>query len=354
MSASRELIQWNSLRPQLYPWIQEKNPYRILLSEFLLQQTRSDQALGYYERMLNVFPTINRLAEASEDELLRQWQGLGYYSRARNLHKTAKHIVLNFAGQVPKSYEELIKLPGIGPYTAAAISSFAFGERRAVVDGNVYRVLARYHIIDTPINSSPARKQFTTLAMELLDKSNPALFNQAIMNLGAQICLPKKPMCPDCPLVTNCQAYKSGTQHLFPVKVKKKASRARYFHYLDLQYKKQTVIQKRSMKDIWQGLYQFPLLERNSARALSQRQVETFLASHLGIKRLQITRISETNRQILSHQHVYTRFYEILVTEQPFVTNKDYIMINRKNLSTFAFPRSVTLYLHSINELEQK
>jgi A/G-specific adenine glycosylase len=300
--------------------------------------------------MIKAFPSIKKLAQAAEDDLMRQWQGLGYYSRARNLHKAAKEIMSQHHGRIPKTYDELIQLPGIGPYTAAAISSFAFGERRAVVDGNVYRVLSRYHAIDTPINSGPARQLFTGLAMNMLGEEDPAAFNQAIMNLGAQICTPKNPICADCPLSTDCQAYADSTQHLFPVKRKKKPIRERYFHYLDIHYKTKTVIEKRREKDIWQGLYQFPLIERNSSRALPRQVIESYLVQQIGTTQVDVHGITEVNRQILSHQHIHARFYKISVFESPKPAKSNYTLVFRKNLKTFAFPRSVTLYLHSIKE----
>ena len=347
MNLAQALIDWNAIRPIRYPWIGETNPYRILLSEFLLQQTRSDQALPYYKSMLQAFPTVSALATASEDDLMRQWQGLGYYSRARNLHKAAKAIVSDHGGNVPASYDLLIELPGIGPYTAAAISSFAFGEQQAVVDGNVYRVLSRYAEIDTPVNSSPARKEFTALATQLLSDSNPAAFNQAIMNLGAQVCLPKNPLCDTCPWQDPCLANTHGSQALFPVKKKKTANRHRYFHFIDITYRGRTLITKRDESDIWQGLYQFPLLERKSDRALSQATISSFLLEQFGVENHHFITRTDTHRQTLSHQYIHSRFYQIKLDNKPKTANPAYKMVFRKNLATFAFPRSVTLYLQT-------
>ena len=347
MSLGESLITWNHSRPIHWPWVGEKDPYRILLSEFLLQQTRSAQAVGYYKRMLDVFPTIEKLANAEEDQLMREWQGLGYYSRARNLHKTAKCIVSQHDAKVPTSYDELLTLPGIGPYTAAAISSFAFGEPRAVVDGNVYRVLARLYEVDTPINSAPARKQFTEIAQKLLSTSSPAAFNQAIMNLGAQVCIPKNPLCDACPWQSDCSAFASGVQHDFPIKKKKKPNVDRYFHFFDLTYRGKTIIEKREHGDIWQGLYQFPLIEANGSRALTNKKILVFLSSCFLIDQFDLQEITKSQRQTLSHQHIHSRFYQVAVAQKPDIQQKKYKMIFRKNLATFAFPRSVTLYLHS-------
>ncbi len=346
MTFASALLQWNESRQPAFPWIHETNPYRILLSEFLLQQTRSDQAVGYYERMLNAFPTIEALAQTSEDNLLRHWQGLGYYSRARNLHKTALLIVQEHGGKVPDSYDELIRLPGIGPYTAAAIASFAFSESRAVVDGNVYRVLARFHGIDLPVNSSTARKHFTAVATELLGDHDPAKFNQAIMNLGAHQCTPKNPDCTTCPLHLDCLAFASETQHLFPVKHKKKPNKDRYFHFLDIGIRGQTLIEKRSERDIWQGLYQFPLIERPSNRALSKKKLTLYLDETFGLSEFRLNGITEARKQTLSHQHIHARFYKIKVNQKPGVDNSNFTLVFRENLENFALPKTITWYLN--------
>jgi len=347
--SARKLIQWNADRPIRYPWIGETNPYFILLSEFLLQQTRSDQALAYYLRMTDVFPTVESLADTPEDVLMKHWQGLGYYSRARNLHRTAKIIAADHNGQVPESYDELIKLPGIGPYTAAAISSFAFGESRAVVDGNVYRVLARYHGISTPVNAPAARAEFTAHAQKMLGRHDPAAFNQAIMNLGAQVCTPKNPACTDCPFHRDCLAYIENRQTEFPVKIRKKPSRDRYFHFIEIQYRNKTILQKRSDTDIWQGLYQFPLIERNSTRKIADRQLQSFIHEHFGLSSGQLESVSDATKQVLSHQNIHARFYKISTTEKPSLDMDNVTLVFRKNLNNFAFPRTVSWYLNTRN-----
>lgn len=346
MPNAQELIEWNLPREVLYPWIHETDPYKIMLSEFLLQQTRSAQAVGYYHRMLKEFPTVQDLAEASEDKLMKAWQGLGYYSRARNLHKAAKMIVSDFAGKIPSTHDTLITLPGIGPYTAAAVSSFAFGESKAVVDGNVYRVLSRVYAIDTPINSSGARKKFTAIAQKLILSVDPAAFNQAIMNLGAQVCTPKQPDCDACPWCDDCQAAADGTQAYFPVKKKKAPNRDRYFHYLDLTWSDQTLLQKRGERDVWQGLYQFPLIERSSSRALSRRQLAPYLDEHFGIQDWDVTEVTLAKKQVLSHQNIHARFYRIRV-QQPLIEDfENFTLVIRKNLVNFAFPRTISWYLN--------
>ena len=284
---------------------------------------------------------------AKEDDLFRAWQGLGYYNRARNLHRTAKSIVQDFGGEVPNSYDQLITLPGIGPYTAAAIASFAFGERRAVVDGNVFRVLSRMYEESQPITSSQARAIFTPLASALMDDADPAAFNQAIMNLGAQVCLPKAPLCDSCPWQEDCQAHLNGTQSSFPVKKSKKANVDRYFHFIDITYRGRTLIHKRKPGDIWNGLYQFPLIEKNTPRAIPSAHVLTFLRKYLGIDEIKIEQITATTKQVLSHQNIFSRFYQVHLQSKPTLISEGYKFVLRKNLPTFAFPRSVTLYLHS-------
>lgn len=347
MSFARDLITWNQLRDELYPWIGESDPYKILLSEFLLQQTRSDQALAYYTRMLHLFPNVTTLANATEDELLRAWQGLGYYSRARNLHKTAKRIVSDHNSRVPKTYVELLNLPGIGPYTASAISSFAFGERRPVVDGNVYRVLSRVMEDATPINTPKAHQHFVQIACELLGESDIAAFNQAMMNLGAHVCLPKKPRCSECPVRSYCGAFSSSMQAAFPVKKKPRPKQHRYFHYIDIHYKNKGLIEKRHMDDIWKGLYQLPLIENRSPHVLDENELLQFLSHHFAITTYNLNEVTPVGRQTLSHQYIHARFYRVQTAIKPDVSKTNYSLVNRENLETFALPKTIVNYLNT-------
>ena len=344
---SSSLIRWNAQQPVRYPWVHEKDPYKVLLSEFLLQQTRSDQALPYYHQLLKAFPTIQALASASEDQLLLLWQGLGYYSRARNLHRAAKIILSEYNGLIPDTYEGLITLPGIGPYTAAAIASFAFGESRPVVDGNVFRVLSRLLAIDTPVNTANAKSVFTKAAGDIMGQAKPAAFNQAIMNLGARVCTPKTPACSTCPWQSNCRAHEEGTISLFPIKQPKRALRDRYFHYFDIRLKNKTLIEKREERDIWQGLYQFPLLERKSARRLTKAVVTAFLRDRAGLTHVDIMQISTTFKQTLSHQRIHTRFYIVQARQSQKSGSDNFTLVFRKNLENFALPRTITRYLNS-------
>ena len=347
---ARLLLEWNENQSIRYPWVGESDPYKILLSEFLLQQTRSEQALPYYHSLLKAFPTVTALASAGEDDLLRLWQGLGYYSRARNLHKAAKRIVMDHNSLIPSSYDELLELPGIGPYTAAAIASFAFGESRPVVDGNVYRVLSRLMSIDSPVNTSGAHGVFAALAADIMHNVDPAAFNQALMNLGARVCTPKNPQCENCPWQRSCDANISGITHLFPVKRAKKPHRDRYFHYFDIRFRDKTIVEKREAKDIWQGLYQFPLIERASTRRVSKSVVSAFLNDQFGLSDVLIGGVSNTFQQTLSHQRIHARFYQINALRKPNGTEENFTLVFRKNLGNFALPRTITRYLNSISK----
>jgi len=268
-----KLLAWYHVNKRDLPWRQTKNPYAVWLSEVILQQTRVAQGLPYYERFVATFPTVRDLADANEDKILKLWQGLGYYSRARNLHKTAKEVANDYHGVFPKSYEKLIKLPGIGPYTASAIASICFNEEKAVIDGNVYRVLARYFDIDTPINKPEGVRYFQALAQSLIDIKSPGDYNQAIMEFGALQCTPKQPLCTSCPIAESCQSYANNTIDIRPQKIKSKPVRKRFFHYLiPFDQHQNTLITKRNKKDIWQGLYEFPLFE--SDKILTEKELK--------------------------------------------------------------------------------
>jgi len=257
------LIIWYKDHARDLPWRRTQDPYIIWLSEIILQQTRIAQGLPYFYKLSEAFPTVYDLAAADETTLFRLWQGLGYYSRARNLHKTAKSIVESHDGKFPATYAELIKLPGVGPYTAAAIASFAFGEASPVVDGNVYRILARHFGIETDILHASARKEFTTLAQELIPISDPARFNQAIMEFGSLQCSPS-PDCSTCPLITSCYAYEQNRVSQLPVKTKAKPQRFRHFQYFIIEQAGKVLVHQRKAKDIWQGLWEFFCVESES------------------------------------------------------------------------------------------
>lgn len=279
---AQKIIQWYSENKRDFKWRSTRDPYRIWLSEIILQQTRAAQGLPYYERFIETFPDIHALANAPEDAVLKLWQGLGYYSRARNLHATALYISRQCEGQFPESFEDLLQLKGVGDYTASAIASICFNQPQAVVDGNVFRFLARYFGMETPIDTTSAHNVFKGKATDLMDLSKPGLFNQAMMEFGALQCTPKAPRCSSCPFQTNCIAHSLNKQLQFPVKNKKTKVINRYFNYLVLVDRDENIcIQQRDTKGIWQKLYEFPLLETdadiNSATALfklSQGQIK--------------------------------------------------------------------------------
>ncbi|SHG70606.1 A/G-specific adenine glycosylase [Winogradskyella jejuensis] len=334
MNFSKNVINWYSDYKRDLPWRRTKNPYYIWLSEIILQQTQVKQGLPYYEDFVNTFPTIFDLAKSDEQNVLKLWQGLGYYSRARNLHYTAKYVANELNGKFPNTYSEIIKLKGVGDYTASAIASIAFGEATAVVDGNVYRVLSRFFGIDTPINSTKGIKEFKALATELIDKKHPAEFNQAIMEFGAQQCKPKNPYCIVCPLQSACVAFQKNKISELPVKLKKTKVRNRYFNYLVIIDKfKNIIVEQRKGKGIWQNLYQFPLIE--TEKSLSIEAFEEVAEKHRLLKNVDydLSLYNETDVvHKLSHQHLHTKFW-IISTDQ---TYKNAISI--KELKAYPVP----------------
>ena len=341
MHITKTLTSWYSVHKRFLPWRNTKNPYYIWLSEIILQQTQVKQGLPYYERFVSRYPTVFHLASAEEEDVLKLWQGLGYYSRARNLHETAKHVAHKLDGEFPSTYKDLIKLKGIGDYTASAIASICFNKVTAVVDGNVYRVLARYFGIRTPINSTKGKNEFKALAQEIIDVNNPADFNQAIMEFGAIQCKPKSPDCLICPLIESCFAFKNNEIKLLPVKNKMPKPVKKYFNYLVYISKhKETIIEKREGKGIWQNLYQFPLIESEK-----ELELEEILANFNSNELITITRYNqESIIHKLSHQHLHTTFWIINTQELPtkgikFETIHDYAtpILIKKFLDNFNF-----------------
>ncbi len=312
MKFSNTLINWYLQNKRDLPWRKTKNPYFIWLSEIMLQQTRVAQGLSYYLKFTEAFPTVFDLAKANESTILKMWQGLGYYSRARNLHFTAKYIANELNGEFPSTFNEIIKLKGIGEYTAAAIASFAFNKPTAVVDGNVYRVLSRYFGVETAINSSEGIKEFKALADTLIDKNQPASYNQAIMEFGAIQCKPKKPLCLFCPLSESCVSLQKNLIEKLPVKEKKLKIKKRYFNYLVVKTNDdKTILSERKGKGIWQGLYQFPLIESetiiNQNDLISSKEFKNLFPSETTISLFNKKEIIHK----LSHQHLHTQFWVI-------------------------------------------
>lgn len=305
---ANQLINWYEENKRDLPWRKTKNPYRIWLSEIILQQTRVAQGLPYYERFIEQFPTIHDLASASETEVLRLWQGLGYYSRARNLHACAKMVVNDFAGEFPSGFNELLKLKGIGRYTAAAISSSAFNKPNAVVDGNVYRVLSRVFGIEEDISSTQGQKFFEARANELLDKERPNQYNQAIMEFGAIQCSPKSPACGICPFKDYCFAFNNNKVDSLPVKTKKTKVRKRYFTYLAFHSEQAFLMKQREKGDVWQGLFDFYLLE--DSKPIDVEGVISTLHK-LGLNSSIIGEESKLYEHVLTHQRIFANFVKI-------------------------------------------
>lgn len=334
MEFSKSLIQWYLQNKRDLPWRKTIAPYQIWLSEIMLQQTRVAQGTPYFLKFIGAFPTVHDMAAAPEEQVLKLWQGLGYYSRARNLHATAKQVAFEMEGEFPDSYQGLLKLKGVGDYTAAAIASIAYGEPVPVVDGNVYRVLARYFGIETDISSSGAKKQFTEVAATLLPKGRASEFNQAMMEFGALQCVPKNPDCSICIFNTECAAFLTGRVNQLPVKLKKTKVTNRFFNYLIIKDAVgNTVVNKRTAKGIWHNLYEFPLIETEeevSAKEM-ERMIRVYFSDEepphpsgtppkegkatlpdIGFTPKQITLLHpERILHKLSHQHLSIRFWEV-------------------------------------------
>lgn len=322
------ITKWYRQNQRDLPWRRTKNPYHIWLSEIILQQTRVDQGTDYYLKFIKHYPTVQDLATAEEINILNDWQGLGYYSRARNLHFSAKFISDELEGTFPSTYKDILKLKGVGKYTAAAIASFAFNEATAVVDGNVYRVLSRVFDIETPIDSTKGQKEFQELADSLIFEENPAEHNQAIMELGAMICSPK-PKCESCPVMGKCLAFKNKTIEQRPIKAKKTKVRDRHFHFLIFEKDGKTFLEQRTQKDVWQNMYQFPLIESKDLTLPDDYPV--------------INKISEEVKHILSHQRIHARFYHF--SEFPKERNEKWITLNRADIQDYPLPRIIDRYL---------
>lgn len=319
MLFAKKLTLWYLENKRDLPWRKTIDPYRVWLSEIILQQTRVAQGMPYYFRFINAFPTVFDLAAASEEEVLKQWQGLGYYSRARNLHTAAKYVARELEGKFPDNYKDLIKLKGVGDYTASAVASICFNEPVAVVDGNVFRALSRIFGIDTPINSNEGKKQFREKAQELLDKKDPADFNQGIMEFGALHCTPRRPRCETCPFAEECVAYNQNRILQLPVKLKKQKVKKRHFNYLVyISQEGKTIMQQRTGKGIWKGLYEFPLVETISETTFENLVREEGYRDYSGVANEKVDLFNETPIvHKLSHQHIYTKFWIVNCDELP-------------------------------------
>lgn len=349
---SQQLLTWFETEKRDLPWKATHDPYKIWISEIILQQTRVAQGLPYYERFIKKFPTIKKLADAPLDEVLKMWEGLGYYSRARNLHHTAQLIRDQYKGVFPKNYEEILALKGIGSYTAAAITSFAFNLPYPVLDGNVKRVVARFLGMQEAIDLPATQKAMMVWLNQALPPEQSADFNQAMLDLGATVCTPKNPRCDACPVASICVSKKEDLQSLLPVKVKTIAKRNRYFHFFIIVTPKGSCfIQQRTEKDIWQGLYQFPMMETKTDKNLSHKAVFSFLHS-MGLDAALVAKWAISSLQkphILTHQAIYTKFYTINLSKNTLkISNEHIFLVDRGKLTNFAFPRVLHLVLNGM------
>lgn len=342
---SRNLIVWYKQNKRDLPWRETIDPYKIWLSEIILQQTRVDQGLSYYLKFIEHYPTVKDLANAKEEEVLKLWQGLGYYSRARNLHFTAKEITETHHSKFPKELDKILKLKGIGDYTAAAILSFSYNQPYPVIDGNVYRVLSRIFGVEEFIDSSKGRSVFKALAEELLDKKNPAIYNQAIMEFGAIQCKPKLPLCSDCCFQSNCFAFNNNEIANLPKKEKQTKQRNRYFNYLVITNDDEIILNKRTQKDIWSGLFDFPLIETE----ISIDDLNNFITKEYKWLQEKKNVISKSNEFIhqLSHQKIHAIFWRVK-TNQLKIANDNHIITKINNIESFPVPKLVENYIKSL------
>jgi A/G-specific adenine glycosylase len=339
---TRKLLEWNFFhnnRPM--PWKGESDPYRIWLSEIILQQTRVEQGWSYYERFIRTFPDVHAIARAPQEDVYKLWEGLGYYTRCKNLIASAKIISEKLNGFFPTSYDEIIKLKGIGPYTAAAISSFAFNEKRAVVDGNVQRVLARYFGLSTPTDTPEGKKLFADLAQSLIDETSPGIYNQAIMDFGATICRPRNPLCTQCVQSDDCEAYNNNFVNDVPVKQKTLKIKSRWLYYFVIESDDAVYIRKRESKDIWQNLYEFVLLETDSEH---EETALRFLDELLQHQSYSLISSSEIYSQQLTHQRISGRFLHIRLKKK-LKLNGAYRLVKKININEYAFPKFINSYL---------
>jgi A/G-specific adenine glycosylase len=339
------LTLWYQQNKRDLPWRVNNDPYYVWVSEIILQQTRVDQGTAYFLRFIERFPDVRSLASADENEVLKAWQGLGYYSRARNMHLAARQIINEFDGRFPDTIINIEKLKGVGRYTAAAIASISFGLPYAAIDGNVYRVLSRVFGIDTPIDSTTGKKEFGALASGLLDRENPAIFNEALMEFGALQCTPRNPDCNRCPFGDHCIAFTHNEIAKLPVKSKKTKVKNRFFNYLFIRHEEYFYLEKREENDIWRNLYQFPLIE--SVKALTTDELlnhDRFKTIFMGIE-IVIGSVSPEIIHVLTHQRLHVRFIEIILQKPG--TCSTWIRILAGDVPDYPVPKLIDNYLLS-------
>jgi len=341
---TRLLMYWHrTLNRREMPWKGERDPYRVWLSEVILQQTRVEQGRAYYERFLAAFPTLSDLAAAPDDEVFKAWEGLGYYSRCRNLLSTARFIMETLGGSFPTTHEGILALRGVGPYTAAAIASFAFGLPHAVVDGNVIRVLARYDGIREAVDRPEVRRNLTARAQDLLDRSDPAGFNQAIMDFGATVCRPRSPACGACPLSEYCQARAAGQVDSIPAKAPKPGRKVRWLHYIHAEHGEHTLVRERTGKDIWRHLNEFWLVETPSP--LSDAELAALPLLH-NLPTAGLPQLSEAFRQQLTHQEIRGRFVRVMLSHR-IPAPEGFRWLGQAAMASAPFPKFILTYLQN-------
>jgi len=341
---TKRLLHWNlKFNKRLMPWKGEKDPYKIWLSEIILQQTRVEQGWDYYNRFIKTFPSIKKLAATPEQKIFKLWEGLGYYTRCKNLIATAKFIAQKRDGKFPETYPDILALKGVGPYTAAAIGSFAFNLPHAVIDGNVFRVLSRFFGINTPTDSTAGKLLFTELAQELLDKKQPGIYNQAIMDFGAIVCKPKNPLCAECPLKASCMALKLGKVNSLPVKIGKIIKKNRWLYYLVVEQEDKIYVRKRGARDIWENLYDFILIESDKPLSLQQIKKNPVFKIFKAKNIVEIILHPKVYRQQLTHQTIQGQFIRIKIKD-PIIIN-DYKAVTYNGLAKLPFPKFIAAWL---------
>jgi A/G-specific adenine glycosylase len=348
MDFNNELLHWYNHNKRELPWRSTSDAYTIWLSEIILQQTRVEQGLPYFYQFIENYPDVTRFAAADEDDILKLWQGLGYYSRGRNMLKTARMVQELYDGKFPQTYAQLIKLKGIGEYTAAAIASFSANEAKAVVDGNVYRVLARYFGIDEPVNSTKGKKIFQATADELLNKERPGLHNQAMMEFGAMLCKPKNPSCGICPVKTGCYAFINNATTILPVKLNKVKVRERFFNYFLVSEGHTIMMNKRDEKDIWANMYDLPLIETSSMIPTGELFALPKVKAYFG-DNIKILEILPVKKHVLTHQRLYVRF--ITIQNQPVEFKEQWLFTSIENLKKLPMPKIIFIFIKNIFNL---
>jgi A/G-specific adenine glycosylase len=343
---TRLLMLWNKkYNKRLMPWKGEKDPYKIWVSEIILQQTRVEQGMDYYLRFIKKYPTVKKLAAAADNEVFKIWEGLGYYSRCKNLLAAARFIVETHKGKFPENYKTILELKGVGPYTAAAIASFAYNLPHAVVDGNVNRVLARFFGITTPIDSTNGKQQFNELAMQVLDNNNAGLYNQAIMDFGATLCKPQLPHCAVCIMQSDCRAYAEERVNVLPVKEKKILKKNRWFYYVIAEYGNKFLVRKRTGKDIWQNLHEFILIEtithQNPEQVIESEKFKAIVG-----KKHTVLKISTNFKQTLTHQFIHAFFIHIKISKLFKPEGMEWIA--KDDLKNLAFPKLINAYIEQV------